>query len=294
MRTNGGADMLLRMAAERPELPFQSWRRDVYSQGGEDGIIEKLLARIDCRAGYFVEFGAWDGRHLSNTAKLADEGWRGCFIEGDAERFRQLNQSHGSNSRIACINAFVESAGACSLDRLLDAGAAPDGIDVLSIDIDGNDYHVWRGFTERTAKLVVVEFNQSIPAHVLYAQDDDPAISHGSSIAALTQLAAQKDYSLVAATDWNAFYMRNELVGRHGLPTYTPAQVKNPEHEAAIFHGFDGTIMVAGNRNLIWHGIEYAADELQILPVALRKIPVGQPVSYFEALQIFKARRQRR
>jgi hypothetical protein len=268
--------MILRTIGEKPDLPFQSWRRDVYSQCGEDGVIEKLMSLVDCRAGYFVEFGAWDGRHLSNAAKLADEGWRGCFIEGEADRFLQLKQSYAANQKIACINAFVQTQGAASLDALLEAVAAPEVVDVLSIDIDGNDYHVWRGFNRRTANLVVVEFNPSIPAHVVYAQDDDPAVNRGA---------------LVAATDWNAFFMRNELVARHGIATYSPQQVKNPEYEAAIFHGFDGTIIVAGNRKLIWHGIDYAADELQILPPELRKIPVGQSRKFFARFEAFRKRR---
>jgi len=283
--------MILRTIGEKPDLPFQSWRRDVYSQCGEDGVIEKLMSLVDCRAGYFVEFGAWDGRHLSNAAKLADEGWRGCFIEWEADRFLQLKQSYAANQKIACINAFVQTQGAASLDALLEAVAAPEVVDVLSIDIDGNDYHVWRGFNRRTANLVVVEFNPSIPAHVVYAQDDDPAVNRGASISALAELAAHKGYALVAATDWNAFFMRNELVARHGIATYSPQQVKNPEYEAAIFHGFDGTIIVAGNRKLIWHGIDYAADELQILPPELRKIPVGQSRKFFARFEAFRKRR---
>jgi hypothetical protein len=283
--------MILRTIASKPDLPFQSWRRDVYSQCGEDGVIEKLLDQIDCRTGYFVEFGAWDGRHLSNTAKLAEEGWSGCFIEGEPGRFRQLRQTYAANSKITCVNAFVRTHGASSLDRILEAAAAPEVVDLLSIDIDGNDYHVWRGFTGRTARLVVIEFNQSIPAHVVYVQDDDPTINRGASLTAMTELAFEKGYELVAATDWNAFYVQSELARRRGLRAYTPSQVKNPEHEAAIFHGFDGTIIVAGNRQLIWHGLEYGADELQIMPEQLRKIPVGQSESYYARFAAFKNRR---
>lgn len=283
--------MILKTLGGKPDLPFQQWRRDVNSQSGEDGIIEHLFREIGCTGGYFVEFGAWDGRHLSNSAKLADEGWRGCFIEGSPERFQDLEANYAGNGRIARLNAFVEARGANSLDNLLDLAGAPGDFELLSIDIDGNDYHVWEGLERHLPKLVVVEFNPSIPAHVVYVQQNDPEINRGASVAAFVELAGQKGYSMVAATDWNAFFMRDELVKQHGLATYTPAQVKNPEYEAAIFHGFDGTLLVAGNRKLIWHGIEYGPEELQILPVELRKIPIAQEQTFFERLQEFIFRR---
>lgn len=284
--------MILRTVGGRPDLPFQAWRKDTHSQSGEDGIIEHLLGMIQCKSGYFVEFGAWDGRHLSNSARLADEGWAGCFIEGSAERFQDLLKNYAANNKIYKLNAFVHGFGANCLDNLLDTAKAPAEFDVLSIDIDGNDYHVWNGLARHRAKLVVVEFNPSIPAHVIYVQDDDPSINRGASLAALTELAHEKGYGLVAATDWNAFFLQQSLIDDFGIPTYTPAQVKNPELEAAIFHGFDGTLVVAGKRQLIWHGIEYGADELQILPPSLRRIPIAQDLSYFEELQEFIASRR--
>lgn len=284
--------MILRTVGGRPDLPYQAWRKDVHSQSGEDGIIEHLLGAIQCRSGYFVEFGAWDGRHLSNSARLADEGWAGCFIEGSAERFQDLLRNYADNDKIYKLNAFVEGVGENCLDNLLDIAKAPTEFEVLSIDIDGNDYHVWNGLVRHRAKLVVVEFNPSIPAHVIYVQDDDPSINRGASLAALTELAQEKGYDLVAATDWNAFFLQKSLIDDFAIPTYTPAQVKNPEYEAAIFHGFDGTLLVAGKRELIWHGIEYDAEELQLLPPSLRRIPIAQDVAYFEELQEFIARRR--
>ena len=284
--------MILKTLGGKPDLPFQQWRRDVNSQSGEDGIIEQLFRQIGCTGGYFVEFGAWDGRHLSNSAKLADEGWRGCFIEGSPERFKDLEANYGENARIAKLNALVESYGTNSLDNLLDIAEAPESFELLSIDIDGNDYHVWEGLKRHLPKLVVVEFNPSIPAHVVYVQQNDTEINRGASVAAFAELAGQKGYSMVAATDWNAFFMQDELVKEYGLATYTPAQVKNPEYEAAIFHGFDGTLLVAGNRKLIWHGIEYGPEELQILPAELRKIPIAQEQTFFERLQDFIFRRR--
>src|ERR1700755_2784790 len=103
--------MLLELDTTMPVMPFHAWRRNVPSQIGEDGIIEQLLLLAKVESRYFVEFGAWDGRHLSNCAKLADENWSGCFIEGDAARFRDLTQNYHSRSDIFPVNNYVYATG---------------------------------------------------------------------------------------------------------------------------------------------------------------------------------------
>jgi hypothetical protein len=283
--------MILKTVSNRPRFPFDEWRRNTHSQSGEDGITERLLDLIKVSSGYFVEFGAWDGRHLSNCAKLADDGWSGCFIEGKLERFNELNANYNDSPQIVRLNAFVEASGANSLDNLLKRIQAPLELDILSIDIDGNDYHVWQGLDLYVPKLVIIEFNPTIPANVVYVQDNDDNLNRGSSLTALHELADSKGYALVAATDWNAFFMKNNLVTEFSIPNYQPSEVKNRDYEAAVFHGFDGTLIVAGKTQLLWHGIDFSSEELQILPKSLRKIPICQEQDFFEELQKFKAER---
>ena len=275
---------LLEVADLRARPPFLDWLRNTHSQCGEDGVLEHLLARLNLASGYFIEFGAWDGRHLSNCAALADRGFAGCFIEGDRLRHADLVKGYAERPDIACINALVRSRGEDSLDRILDRAGAPHDIAVLSIDIDGTDYHVWEGFRSRRPAIVVVEFNPTIPAEVVFVQADDASIHQGCSLAALHRLGVEKGYVLVAATEWNGVFMRAELASAAGLPDYLPHEVKSITYESAIFHGFDGTILLAGNHTLLWHGVHFDADDLQVLPAGLRKFPIGQPKQYFEAL----------
>jgi len=79
---------------------------NTYSQVGQDGIIEEIFNRLQIQNGSFCEFGAWDGFHLSNARKLAEEDWIGIFIEGDSARFLQLLQNYPS-PKIVKINAWV-------------------------------------------------------------------------------------------------------------------------------------------------------------------------------------------
>jgi hypothetical protein len=289
---DGHLCMMLELDTTMPVRPFHAWRRNVHSQTGEDGIIEQLLTMAKVTSRYFVEFGAWDGRHLSNCAKLADEGWAGCFIEGDATRFVDLKKNYASRNDIVPVNAFVNDSGENRLDAILDRANAPRDIGVLSIDIDGCDYHVWRSVETHLPALCVIEFNPTIPAHVIYVQDGDFNIHRGCSLAALARLGLEKGYALVAATDWNGFFMPQAICETHGIATYTPAEIKDRTYEAAIFHGYDGALLVAGHRQLLWHGVAYGPEELQILPAPLRSFLANAPDSLGAEMARFRKSRE--
>jgi hypothetical protein len=284
--------MLLELDTTMPVRPFHAWRRNVHSQTGEDGVIEQLLKIGNVTSSYFVEFGAWDGRHLSNCAKLADEGWAGCFIEGDAARFVDLKNNYAARNDILPVNSFVYESGDSRLDAILDRAGAPNDIGVLSIDIDGCDYHVWRSVETHLPALCVIEFNPTIPAHVVYVQDGDPGTHRGCSLAALVRLGSEKGYALVAATGWNAFFMPRSLCEVRNIPIYSASEIKDRTYEDAIFHGYDGTMLVAGNRQLLWHGIDYGPDELQILPPQLRCFLANAPEGVGSEMARFRKSRE--
>lgn len=283
--------MQIKVVNDDTSHPFDQYRKNIYSQCGEDGVIEYLLGLANIEWGYFVEFGGWDGKHLSNCAWLADKGWRGCYIEGDPIRYLDLVRNYPEGMGVAALNAYVGTTGENSLDALLDRVQAPSEVTVLSIDIDGNDYHVWDALKRYTPVLCVVEFNPTIPANISFVQAFDSALNFGNSIAALNDLAAQKGYALVAATDWNAFFMPKAMCEQFAIPTYTPSQIKSRRFEAAIFHGYNGEIVTAGETSLVWHGVPFPNEKFQILPAELRRIPVGQGKDFFEALERFKAQR---
>lgn len=280
--------MHTKIIQQRQQCVFDEHRNNIYSQCGEDGVIKYLLGLAKIDRGYFVEFGAWDGKHLSNCAWLAEQGWSGCFIEGDTARFQDLIQNYEKNKNVSTLNAFVRSKGDDSLDRLLDRVNAPPQITVLSVDIDGNDYHVWESLADHSALLCVIEFNPTIPANVAFVQDDEPGLNFGNSLAALWELGDKKNYSLVAATDWNAFFMPKSVCNEFLIPTYTPVQVKDSKFEAVIFHGYNGEISIAGHTELVWHGVPLKSADFQILPEKLRELPAGRDISYYQELGEFK------
>jgi hypothetical protein len=283
--------MITEIMDSHQDLPFHPRRRNVFSQCGEDGVVEYLLELANIRDGYFVEFGAWDGRYLSNCANLAERGWAGCFIEGNSERFLDLRRNYAARTDIATVNAFVGTEGNHSLASILKAHGAPTEPTILSIDIDGMDYHVWAPLTAYQPVLCIVEFNPTIPARVAYVQENDETVHRGASLRALWRLAQKKGYALVAATDWNGFFMREDMCKVQAVPTYTPEQVKDPRYETLLFHGFDGTLFAAGSRKLLWHDVEIGETELQVLPPQLRHYPPCAPAWYSGAFARFKGAR---
>jgi len=178
-----------------------------YSQFGEDGIIEQIFKQIPPRTRLCVEFGAWDGFHLSNTAHLWTNSWRAVLIEGDPYRFGSLvRRTRGYDT--VCVNAFVSRDGPNSLEAILSRYGVNETIDLLSIDIDGDDYHIVASLTTLRPRVLICEHNPTIPGESdLFGNYGD---HFGCSAGALVRVAGEKGYRLVAMTETNCFFVLNE------------------------------------------------------------------------------------
>jgi hypothetical protein len=248
---------------------------NVTSQKGEDGVIAKILELIGVRDGWCVEFGAWDGKHLSNTYNLiANKGFAAVLIEGGAKRFPALVETFRNNPKVIAINAFVGFSAHDGLDAILAKTAISIDFDLLSIDIDGNDYHVWKAVTRYRPKLVVIEYNPTIPSVVEFVQRADLTVNHGSSIRSLVLLAKEKGYELVAATEYNCFFVKAEYFPLFGIENNAVEAIRpNESLVSYIFNGFDGTVFVRGRGMLEWHGIPYRESRMQVVSRLFRRFP---------------------
>lgn len=248
---------------------------NVTSQNGEDGIIEKILDVVGDSARWCVEFGCWDGRHLSNTYNLVKtKGWSAVLIEGDAHRFQDLLKTYDGNNRVVPINALVGFEGPGRLDSILQSTEIPVDFDLLSIDIDGNDYHVWEAVRDYMPKIVVIEYNPTIPNVVEFVQPRNMGVTQGSSILALANLAKSKGYELVAVTHSNAIFVDSRYFSLFGIEDNSVGAMRVDESSVTyIFNGYDGTVFIRGFGELGWHGIPYRESKLQALPKWLREYP---------------------
>jgi hypothetical protein len=235
------------------------YANNVYSQTGEDGILEKILGTLEATDKWCVEFGAWDGQYLSNTFNLvSNHGYSAVLIEADERRFQALRARFAHNEKIIPLNCYVGFSGENTLDAILARTPIPRDFDLLSVDIDGNDYHVWNALTSYRPKVVCVEYNPTIPNEVDFVQPADGAINQGSSLLAMTRLGEKKGYSLVAATRLNAIFVRSEDFHRFKIADNRPAALREDTSEVTyVFSGYDGTVFFTGYNKIRDSGLAY-------------------------------------
>jgi hypothetical protein len=191
--------------------PALRYRKNVYSQNGEDGILQELLRRIPDKTNWVCEFGAMDGTFCSNTFRLVkSQGYSAVFIESDASVFTQLLTTAQTYPSILPILRTVEPTGENTLDAILSETPIPVDFDVLSIDIDSYDYQVWDSVKIYRPRIVVIEINSGIPPtkfDSIYQSGGTP----GTGFLPMTMLGITKGYTLVCHTG-NLIFVRNDLV----------------------------------------------------------------------------------
>lgn len=191
------------------------YKKNYYSENGEDGILEHIFNEI-CREAqgnfWCVEFGAWDGKYASNTFRLVEQGWRAVYIEADEAKYRDLLSTAEMFPNITPINKLVgyEKSEKNSLDSILSETDIPEDFDLLSIDIDSFDLAVWECF-QGAPKVVVIEINSALRPGIL--QWHDGGLCNGNSFSSTLKVGQRKNYTLVCHTG-NMIFVRNDLVDR--------------------------------------------------------------------------------
>ena len=252
---------------------------NVTSQCGEDGIIAKALSLLPQRTSWCVECGAWDGKRFSNTYDLiTSRNYRGVLIEADPVRFTDLERTHGASGRNVLLNASVGFSSSDSLDMLLARCEIPKQFDLLSIDIDGNDYYVWEAVQEYRPQLVIIEFNPTLSNSTLFVQKKEHGRRQGASPASLVELARRKGYELIATTELNLLFVISDHYGAFRIADNSLALMRDDSNIPHIFVGYDGHVFlsqsnVLGAIAVPWHGLKLKENDVQVLPERLQKYP---------------------
>jgi hypothetical protein len=194
----------------------------VCSQHGEDGVILHLLSQLAEPLRRFVEFGASDGRECCAANLALNFGWQGLFLERDPALARSAAEYFAGCAGVRVDQAAVNVE---NINQLIARGGMEGEIDLLSVDIDGNDYWVWQAVNVVRPRLVVVEYNGSLGPEAALSVPYDPEIDrfalhpsgffHGASLAALAKLGREKGYILVGceSSGINAFFLHEDLAG---------------------------------------------------------------------------------
>jgi hypothetical protein len=203
----------------------------VYSQHGEDGILSEILSRIGETNRVFVEIGSGDG-HENNTRYRLEQGWSGFWFDADEENVRRSRLA-APDMRMRAVHARVTTKNVAHLMR---HHAVPVAFDLLSLDVDRNTTHIWRALGHLAPRVVVVEYNASIPRDDVWEVDYradadwDGSLRFGASLRAVQALGESLGFVLVACdlSGSNAFLVRRELVDDQFVGPFTARALYEP------------------------------------------------------------------
>ena len=199
-----------------------SYEYSLFSQNGEDGIIRYLFSEIGVSSKTFLEFGF--GVVQNNSLRLIlKEGWSGVLIDGSGTSVKAFNKAIQKTGmrNVKAIRQFLDLQNLRA--TLLNSGL-PEQIDLLSIDVDGNDYWFWKDISYLDPRVVVIEYNASLGPELSLVVPYDPLFNyqekhpsgfyHGASLAALVKLAHDKGYALIGcdSNGINAFFVRRDCL----------------------------------------------------------------------------------
>lgn len=193
-------------------------RFGIWSQNEEDGVTLALLREAGCETYTFVELGSGDNG--GNSGFLAAElGWRGLFVDANEELLTTLRNA--MPARVSVVNSWIERE---TVNDLLSEHGISGEIDLLSIDIDGNDYWLWQAIDAVSPRIVIVEYNSVFgPARSVVVPYDpgfhwerNDAVGkayYGASLQAYARLGNEKGYRLVAVEPRgvNAYFLRSDV-----------------------------------------------------------------------------------
>lgn len=200
------------------DIFYRDYARNIYSQNGEDGIIEQVFCRLNITEGYVCEFGSADGISLSNTYNLFknNSNFKAVLIEGDEEDYLKMENNLSGMEWVKTINEFVspDPDSDSSLNNILTniKDLTQENFKFLSIDVDGPDYEIWKNFTAFKPSVVLIEVNSSYPPE----KEEYPCEPSGASAGIMVKLAKEKGYELVCHTG-NLLFVDEVLFSKMGI-----------------------------------------------------------------------------
>jgi hypothetical protein len=212
-----------------PQHTYHRYCKNIYSQNGEDGILEQLIKELGITQGIFCEFGASDGIKSSNTYNLIrNYNFSGMAIELDQSRYERCVANYRQFPQVQVLQgAVIYNDPQQNLNAWLKKGNLPYDFDILSIDIDCDDYYVWEGLTDFMPKIVIFETNSyadpvyeelpRVPStqhnRYLLKEWQPDRVAVGCSFIAGVALGLKKGYIPVAYTG-NITFVRRDLVSK--------------------------------------------------------------------------------
>jgi hypothetical protein len=220
------------LAANTRPAKLEDIEFKVFSQFGEDGILQYLIRSIGEHPDTFVEIGTGDYRESNTRFLVQNNNWRGLVIDGGEDHVQfVLGTGMSWRHDVEPVSAFVTRE---NINELISGNGFSGQVGVLSIDVDGNDYWLWQAVEAVDPAIVVMEYNALLGPTATVTVPYDPSFVNsqahysqlyfGASLGAFVHLAHERDYRFIGCSSngANAFFVRNDVAG--DLPDLTAAE----------------------------------------------------------------------
>jgi hypothetical protein len=212
----------------------------IFSQFGEDGIIDFLIKKLEIQSKYFIEFGVEDYNESNTKFLLEARNWSGEIYEANKKHVNFIkNQDLYWRYNLSVKNVFITKNNINSLVENFLKKNNISQLGLLSIDVDGVDYWIWKELTVIDPEILVIEYNarMGFEQSIVVPYEDNferlkkhhSSIYFGASLNALYKLGIEKGYSLVGTNlnGSNAFFVKKDLLKRSGLSELKPLECFN-------------------------------------------------------------------
>jgi len=234
----------------------------VYSQWGEDGIIQKIIDHLPIENKVFVEFGVEDYTESNTRFLLKNNKWSGLILDGNKEHIDYIKNDTSVYwaHNLKAEHVFITKD---NINSILISNGVPEDLGLLSVDIDGNDYWIWHSINCIKPRIVICEYNSifgssskvTVPYSDSFVRNNAhfSNIYYGASLGALEFLAKQKGYSLIGTNlaGNNAFFVRDDFSSIFNVLSVTEAFKLAQFREAKNIHGSLTYYNIAQQRSII-------------------------------------------
>jgi hypothetical protein len=219
----------------------------VFSQFGDDGIIQYLIHTVDITDDSFVEFGVENYMESNTRFLLMNNNWRGLVIDGSRKNIEFIrNHELYWKHALTAVDGFITRE---NINVLISGNGFKGDIGILSIDVDGNDYWIWESIEVVTPAVVIIEFNSifgpGVSVSIPYNATFDRTKAHhsnlywGCSLKALCMLGEKKGYAFIGCNRGgnNAYFIRKDRIGRLKALTAEEGYVESRFRESRDSNG---------------------------------------------------------
>ncbi len=235
----------------------------IFSQFGDDGIIQYLISYVNPSVDTFIEFGVENYEEANTRFLLMNNNWKGLIIDGSSTYIDFIKSSSFYwRYSLKAVASFVTAE---NINQLLVSSGISGQVGLLSIDVDGNDYWVWKAINVVEADIVVIEYNSLFGSErsitIPYKPDFVREQAHysylyfGASLPALYGLAIEKGYAFVGCNQAgnNAYFVKKDKL--NGIPEMTIEQgyvysrfreSRNPEDQLSFLDGVERSTLLEG------------------------------------------------